>query len=140
MERCIFTRANLIDGDRPARADGTVVVEGERIASVSGGPPHDVRPTDRVVDLAGRTLMPGLILCHFHATFYDNNTRQAPSLGLEHTPTILGLIAAQNVELALDCGFTSVVSGSCPHRIDASIRDAIELGLIPGPRMWAASH
>ena len=35
---------------------------------------------------------------------------------------------------------TSLMSASCPHRIDPSIRDAINLGLIPGPRMWAASH
>ncbi|MEE2665570.1 MAG: amidohydrolase family protein [Myxococcota bacterium] len=140
MARCIFTGANLIDGDRPARAGVTVVVEGERIASVNEGPLQDVRPDDRTIDLAGKTLMPGLVLCHFHATFYDYNTRQAPSLGLEHTPTILALLAAKHVELALASGVTSVVSGSCPHRIDASIRDAITLGLIPGPRMWAASH
>jgi imidazolonepropionase-like amidohydrolase len=140
MERCIFTGANLLDGDGPARRDVTVVVEGERIASVVDGPATDVRPGDRVIDLAGRTLMPGLILCHFHATFFDFNTRQAPSLGLEHTPTILTLFAERHVKLTLDCGFTSVVSASCPHRIDASIRDAIDLGLIPGPRFWAASH
>jgi imidazolonepropionase-like amidohydrolase len=140
MARCIFTGANLIDGDRPARSDVTVVVEGERITSVGDGPPQDVRPDDRTIDLAGRTLMPGLVLCHFHASFYDYNTRQAPSLGLEHTPTILALLAERHVKLALESGFTSLVSASCPHKIDASIRDAIKLGLIPGPRMWAASH
>jgi imidazolonepropionase-like amidohydrolase len=140
VARCICTGANLIDGDRPARSDVTVVVEGERITSVGDGPPQDVRPDDRTIDLAGRTLMPGLVLCHFHASFYDYNTRQAPSLGLEHTPTILALLAERHVKLALESGFTSLVSASCPHKIDASIRDAIKLGLIPGPRMWAASH
>jgi len=140
MGRIIFTGANLLDGIGPVRRDVTVVVEGERIASVSDGPSLDVRPGDRVLDLAGRTLMPGLVLCHFHGTFFDANTRQAPSLGLEHTPAILTLLAERHVKLALECGFTSVVSASCPHRIDASIRDAIDLGLIPGPRFWAASH
>ena len=140
MSRCIFANANLLDGDRPARSDVSVVVEGERIASVQAGPLRDRRPDDRVIDLAGRTLMPGLILSHFHATFFDYNTRQAPSLGLEHTPTILSLLAQRHVKLVLDSGFTSLVSASCPHNIDASIRDAINIGLIPGPRMWAASH
>ncbi len=140
MERSIFTGANLIDGEGPARRDVTVVVEGERIASVVEGPASDARPGDRVIDLAGRTLMPGLILCHFHGTFHDFTTGKAPALGLEHTPAILTLFAEQHVKLALDCGFTSVVSASCPHRIDPSIRDAIDLGLIPGPRLWAASR
>jgi imidazolonepropionase-like amidohydrolase len=140
MGRCIFTHANLVDGDQPARPDATVVVEGEHISYVGGSAPLALRPDDRVIDLAGRTLMPGLILCHYHGTFFDYNTRQAPSLGLEHTPTILSLLAERHAKLALECGFTSVVSGSCPHNIDASIRDAINIGLIPGPRMWAASH
>ncbi len=140
MGRSIFTGAHLLDGDGPARADVSVVVEGERIVSVGRGSAPEVGPGDRVVDLAGRTLMPGLVLCHFHGTFYDYNTRSAPSLGLEHTPTILALFAERHAKLALDCGFTSVVSASCPHRIDPSIRDAIDLGLIPGPRLWAASR
>ncbi|MBW2423662.1 MAG: amidohydrolase family protein, partial [Deltaproteobacteria bacterium] len=140
MGRHIFTGAHLLDGNGPLRRDVHVVVEGERITTVGEGRFAEVGPEDRVVDLAGRTLMPGLVLCHFHGTFFDYNTRQAPSLGLEHTPTILALLAERHVKLALDCGFTSVVSASCPHRIDASIRDAIDLGLIPGPRFWAASH
>ena len=140
MGRTIFTGANLLDGDAPARAQASMIVEGERIAAILDGPVTEIRPDDRVIDLGGRTLMPGLALCHFHGTFFDFNTRQAPSLGLEHTPTILALFAERHVKLALDCGFTSVVSASCPHQIDASIRDAINLGLIPGPRLWAASH
>ena len=59
MGRCIFTGANLIDGDRPARRDVSVVVEGDRIESVCDGSPRDVRPDDCVIELAGRTLMPG---------------------------------------------------------------------------------
>jgi len=140
MGRCIFTGANLLDGDRAARPDATVVVEGEHISRVIDGPAKDLRPDDRVIDLAGRTLMPGLVLCHFHGSFFDFTTGSAPAIGLEHTPAIMTILTEKHVKLALDCGFTSVVSASCPDRIDASIRDAINLGLVPGPRFWAASH
>jgi imidazolonepropionase-like amidohydrolase len=140
MGRILFQDANLIDGDGPPRPGVTVVVDGERIAEVLPGPPAAVAEDDRVIDLAGKSLMPGLVLCHFHAVFYDGPSRPAPSLGLEHTPTLLALFAEKHVALALECGVTSLMSASCPHQIDPSIRDAIKLGLIPGPRMWAASH
>jgi hypothetical protein len=65
MSRTIFSNANLLDGERPARAGITVVVEGERIAAVVGpgdAPIPAASARDRVVDLAGKTLLPGLIL------------------------------------------------------------------------------
>ncbi len=57
--RLVFTNANLVDGEHPAKPGVTVVVEGERITSVGTGQRDDLAAADRVVDLAGRTLMPG---------------------------------------------------------------------------------
>jgi len=140
MGRVIFTGANLVDGDHPARPNATVVIEGERITSVSDAPPADVGAADRVMALDGKTLMPGMVSCHFHSCFHNLQPGGAPSLGLEHTPAVLTLLAAQNLELALHCGVTSVVGSSVPYHIDASLRDAMSVGLIPGPRMLAGSH
>ena len=68
MPRIVFQGANLLDGDQPARAGSTVVVEGDRIVTVGrGGKPEKVetRPDDRIVDLradvetvAGKRLAP----------------------------------------------------------------------------------
>ena len=63
MTRTLLRNANLLDGERPARANVTVVIEGERIVAVSGpgdAPVEPASPRDRDVDLAGRTLLPGL--------------------------------------------------------------------------------
>jgi imidazolonepropionase-like amidohydrolase len=78
--------------------------------------------------------MPGLISCHFHSTYDDLSVLPAP-LGLEKPPGYLTLVAASNLKKALDCGFTSIVSGGgIGDGIDAQCKLAIEDGLIPGPR------
>ena len=51
MARIVFTNANLVDGEHPAKPGVTVVVDGERIASVGTGQLAETRPDDRVVDL-----------------------------------------------------------------------------------------
>ena len=73
-----------------------VVVEGERIAS-AGDAPVAAAPGDRVVDLRGRTLMPGMVLSHYHSTYKDITIMPEP-LGLEKPPGYLMLVAAQNVQ------------------------------------------
>jgi imidazolonepropionase-like amidohydrolase len=139
MARIVFHNANLLDGDRPARSGATVVVEGDRIAAVAEGPVA-TRPDDRVVDLAGRTLMPGLVSCHFHAS-YDNITIQPEPLGVEKPAGYLTLVAARNLRTALECGVTSVVSaGANAGTVDAEVKMAIDAGLVPGPRLVAGSR
>jgi imidazolonepropionase-like amidohydrolase len=118
MGRVIFTDANVLDGEHPARPGTTVVVDGNRIVTVGDGS-IDAAPDDRVVDLAGRTLMPGMVTCHFHSTYDELGAKPAP-FGLEQPPAYQALVAAKNVETALRCGFTGVVSAGAPHDIDAS--------------------
>jgi imidazolonepropionase-like amidohydrolase len=140
MGRIIFTDANLLDGHQPAQPDSTVVVEDERIVQVSQGNAPESRPDDRVVPLAGKTLMPGLASCHFHATFRQVTLVGAPELGLEYPPAFASLIGADNLKRAITSGVTSVACSSTSYDIDASLKRAVEEELIPGPRMLCGSH
>ncbi|MFQ5514435.1 MAG: amidohydrolase family protein [Myxococcota bacterium] len=139
MERILFRGARLLDGTSPSRPGTSVLIEGERIRAL--GPDGELSPApgDRVIDLAGKTLMPGLICAHYHAA-YDDVTLQPVPLGTERPHGYLAIAAARNVERALLCGFTSVVSAGGPHNIDAELKQAIEAGLIDGPRIVAGSR
>ncbi len=139
MARIVFQDANLLDGDTAARPRMNVVVEGDRITSVSGAPVAP-RPDDRVVHLAGKTLMPGLVSGHFHSS-YDNITIQPEPLGVEKPENYLALVAAKNLRTALHCGVTSIVSaGANTGTVDADVWLAIQSGLIEGPRMVPGSR
>jgi imidazolonepropionase-like amidohydrolase len=139
MPRIILKNANLLDGDSAAKPGTNVVIDGECIASV-GAAPVAAAPGDRVVDLAGKTVMPGIVSGHFHAS-YNNITIQPEPLGVERPENYLALVAAKNLKLALESGITSVISsGANAGTIDADVWLAIQEGLIPGPRMMPASR
>lgn len=137
MSRLILKNANLLDGDKPARK-ASIVVADERIAAVTDTP-VDAAPADRVVDLAGRTVMPGMIQAHFHAAYWNTGNSGRP-IGLEVHPSHAALRAAANFRTALDCGFTGTIGAGCPHAIDASMKLAIAEGALVGPRIVAGSR
>ena len=136
--RLVLTDANLVDGEHPAKSGAHVVVDGRRIVAVGTGP-YAAQPDDRVVDLGGRTVMPGMVTCHFHSTYHELGAQPSP-YGLEAPPAYQALRAAKNLETALQCGFTSAVSAGAPSDIDASMRRAIDERLIPGPRFVPGSR
>ena len=137
----LFLNARLIDGHGGTPVDGAAVrVEGNRITHVG-------RTTDfgestngnmRVVDLGGKTLMPGLIEGHFHISFWG--VRELPDLDLKLPVERTTVYAVKNAELALRCGYTAVASAGAVHRIDVAIRDLVNEGVIPGPRMAASGR
>jgi imidazolonepropionase-like amidohydrolase len=99
----------------------------------------DTGPGDRVVDVGGQTVMPGMVTCHFHSTYHELGAQPAP-YGLEAPPAYQALRAAKNLDTALRCGFTAAVSAGAPGDVDASMRRAIDEGLIPGPRFVPGSR
>lgn len=141
MSRTIIKNANLVDGRQPPRADCSVVVEGERIASVTS---EEIvgRDGDAVLDLGGKTLMPGMTVGHFHAEYgyLDLARINEQYIGSEQPPGLLMLVAANSVRNALYSGYTGMVGGACSNQIDAVLKMAIADGVIEGPRIVAASR
>lgn len=138
--RLVFRGAKLLDGLSRPRKDTSVVVEAERISRVAPDAAVESRPEDRVVEVAGRTLMPGMFSCHFHSSWEGLSPISAPATGLHAPPAYMALTAGKNARVALEHGITGVIGSSVGYGIDASLKQAIEDGLVPGPRMLAGSH
>lgn len=136
MTRLILEDANIVDGENAPRR-GTLVVSGDRIESV-GEAPVAARPGDRVIALDGRTVMPGMVLGHYHAGYWK--MKAGTPLGLDAPTPLQTLRAASNIRLALESGFTGVIGAGSPNGIDAGLKAAIAEGTIIGPHMVACSR
>jgi len=123
-ESLVLRGASLVDGTGAPARPATVVVDGERITSLEG----EARPGATEVDLAGHTLLPGLIDAHTHLAMTEMG-RQTDGW----VPA--AVLAAQifgNASRMIDAGFTTArdVGGA-----DGGLAQAIDLGLIRGPRL-----
>ena len=113
-------------------ADQAVVIEEGKIVSV--GPASDAKPTssDKLIDLHDATLVPGLIDAHTHLTS-DPQDSGYEALGISVPRE--ALIGARNARITLDAGFTTVRNVGASGYTDVALRDAINAGDVPGPRM-----
>ncbi len=138
MKPQLFTNVKIFDGTGSECFAGEVLVAGNIIKTVARGQRELARESSYdVIDGRGMTLMPGLVEAHAHVTYTNmakfNELGQTPLE--EHT-----LLTLENVKLMLDSGFTSLFSAaSAKFRLEAVIRNAIDAGRFPGPRMRAAS-
>lgn len=130
----LISNVHVIDGNGSAPFPGEVLVRGDRIAAV--GAPASVRePRAWVIDGHGHCLMPGLGDVHAHLTWVNQANRNALREWPieEHTLTTM-----RNARTYVDCGYTMIISAaSATPRLDAVVRDAINTGQFPGPRMLA---
>jgi imidazolonepropionase-like amidohydrolase len=133
MATLVLTNANLIDGEQPAVGGRALVVDGERIAAIHDGPPPDLPEGAEVVDLGGRTVMPGMATCHFHSTYDELGSVPLP-YGSEQPPATMALVSHANLMKALTCGYTMVVGAGAGQDVEPGVKLAIERGLVPGPR------
>src|SRR5262245_52447718 len=132
MSLILFKNAKLLDPTKADLQDGVaVLVESPRIREVSPRPIRAAGAT--VVDVGGRTLMPGLIDCHVHVFLPEVNIRALEAVPL----TLLTAQAAPLMRAMLDRGFTTVrdTGGA-----DWGIREAVERGYLPGPRLFIAGR
>src|ERR1700722_3339114 len=132
VKRTTFLNARIFDGVQSEYLEETVVVvEGDRIVAVDRSPRASIGGD--VVDVAGKTLMPGLIDAHCHVLGASLKVTDVETQPL----TYVAGYASKMLGHALDCGFTTVrdVGGG-----DAGIARAVAEGLIRGPRVVFAGR
>ena len=146
VKRILFKNVRIFDGSGADLFPGEVLVEGERITRVSRRPdglfakkdPKIPEDGAEVIDGNGSVLMPGMVEAHAHLTWPSSIERFVPEFVLPLEEMML--VTAQNARILLEGGFTSAYSaGALSERIEVVIRDDINKGYLPGPRLRACT-
>src|SRR3569623_1443733 len=114
-----------------------VVITDGRISAVGRQGQVAIPSGARRIDLAGRTLLPGLIDMHVHLT---SLAESGGYRGFEYTDSFWGAVGVANAEKTLRAGFTTVRNAGADAFQDVGLRQAIDGGWLQGPRIVAAGY
>lgn len=134
LKRTLIHAGRLLDV-RAGRllTDQAILIENERISAVGPWAQLSGRAADaQVIDLSNATVLPGLTDCHTHLT---GNPEQVGYESLGISIPRATLYGARNARVTLEAGFTTVRNVGAEGYSDVALRDAINAGDIPGPRM-----
>jgi imidazolonepropionase-like amidohydrolase len=133
--RIAIRAGRLIDGLGGAPVtDAVILIENERITAVGRG--LAIPSGARVIDLSRSTVLPGFIDAHTHVTSQPQNYMEDL---FRKSPIDVAISAHVYARRTLDAGFTTIRDVGAGEFIDVALRNAINAGTVPGPRMQVAT-
>jgi len=134
----VIANGTLIDGTgaRP-RPNGAIVVRGNTIAEVGAAPPPGAPDGATFIDATGKFILPGLIDGHVHLSLYQG---APPGIGRPTSAEFSTLHAARQLLPILRAGFTGISVPGGKWFVDLTLREAVDAGMLPGPRIFCAGR
>jgi imidazolonepropionase-like amidohydrolase len=132
----------VFDGDGAPHAGWAVLVQGQRIAAVGPAASITVPAGAHVVDLAGTTLLPGLIDLHSHVLLHPYNEASWDDQVLKEALSLRVARAVNHLRATLDAGFTTLrdLGTEGAGDADVGLKQAVDRGIIPGPRLFVTTR
>jgi imidazolonepropionase-like amidohydrolase len=134
-KRIAIKAGRLLDPKTGAVSNNAfILIEDDKVTAV--GPNVTIPPGTEVIDLKDKFVLPGLIDCHTHVTsqpenYYEDTFRKSP--------IDVAVTAHIYAKRTLEAGFTTIRDVGASEYIDVALRNAINAGKIPGPRMQVAT-
>ncbi|KAI1843665.1 hypothetical protein JX266_010111 [Neoarthrinium moseri] len=138
--------STLFDPKKKAFVENVSVVVNPRTGAIvsvwerSGPDVNEFGPDD--IDLRGKVAMPGFVDAHTHIFLHDYNERPAAEQHRDESIVERVVRATNHVRTALLAGYTTYrdLGSEAMQSFDANLRDSINRGIIPGPRLFVATH
>ncbi len=129
----VLKNASIIDGLGSSPYSGHLIIKENKIDSIVRGDELSHDKDAHVIDLTGQSVMPGLIDAHCHISF--DEPRSNDELFFHRREGLAAIIAGTNALKVLQSGVTSFFDADSLYSVGVDLRDAIESGVIVGPRM-----
>lgn len=132
----VLTGGRVFDAVKSQAYAGSVVIQQNKIVSILPAGSTSWPADATIVDISGKTVMPGLIDMHVHSTYPTPETPADMTVNEGHAT----LRALRSLQMLLENGITSVRDMSGPLAAPYVISEWLEKDMAPGPRVFAAGH